>query len=192
MSCGSSVGELVNSYALVSYIPGPLGSFLDTLRQELVCSCRAQSHVTVLPPRPLFTDSSQVIAHLAQGLQQFCPFRLEIAGIEVFPDTNVIYLALGRGASMLQRMHLALNSNELAFEEPYDYHPHITLAQELPPEQVASTLARARNLWAQAPAQRSFEIETLTFVQNSIVHATGESLWVNLADCPLGRLQPCP
>ena len=48
--------ERLNVYALVIYIPDPLGRFLDHLRRELVPAYKPHAHVSVLPPRPLFVD----------------------------------------------------------------------------------------------------------------------------------------
>ena len=44
-----ALGDRINSYAVVSYIPGALGEFITRLREELVKGCVAQSHVTILP-----------------------------------------------------------------------------------------------------------------------------------------------
>ena len=48
-----SLEERLNVFALVVYIPGPLGVFLDELRRELVPHYNPHAHVSVLPPRPL-------------------------------------------------------------------------------------------------------------------------------------------
>ena len=55
-SCRVPPGERLNVFALVIYIPGPLGKFLDDLRRELVPSYNPHAHVSVLPPRPLAVD----------------------------------------------------------------------------------------------------------------------------------------
>lgn len=190
MSCSSSASERINSYALVAYIPDPLGRYLDDLRQELVPSCRAQAHVTVLPPRPLAGDPNEAFEQIVQDLQPFPSFSIEINGVEVFTETSVVYLAIGSGFSTLQRMHAALNAGRLAFQEPYGYFPHVTVAQEMLPEEFEQALERARSQWAAAPVQHSFEVHTLTFVQAAIVPETGECRWINLAECSLGRLAP--
>ena len=48
--------QRLNVFALVIYIPDPLGRFLDDLRRELVPGCNPHAHVSVLPPRPLAVD----------------------------------------------------------------------------------------------------------------------------------------
>jgi len=48
----------------------------------------------------------------------------------------VIYIEIGAGAADLRRMHAAMNTGALEFQEPFPYHPHITLAQEIPQQEV--------------------------------------------------------
>lgn len=173
----NGVGNAINSFALISYLPEPLAGFLDSLRRELVPRCQAKSHITVLPPRPLsigMPDSAW--RELNDSLNGFPPFRVELSSIEVFHGTNVIYLAVGAGFRELEGMHQALNRGPLQFVEPYEYHPHVTLAQELSPEQVEAAAARARSRWRDFPYSHSFTVDHLTFVQN-----TKENRWEDLA-----------
>jgi 2'-5' RNA ligase len=177
MSGCNGVGNPINSFALISYLPEPLGSFLDSLRCELVPRCQAKSHVTVLPPRPLATGLPESAwRDLNDSLDGFPPFRVELSSIEVFKGTNVIYLSVGAGFRELEQMHAALNQGPLQFAEPYLYHPHVTLAQELSPEQVESSVALARRRWREFPYSHSFTVERLTFVQNTV-----ENRWADLA-----------
>ena len=131
--CRSLVeGERLNVFALVIYIPLPLGRFLDELRRELVPHYNPHAHVSVLPPRPLTVDwriASDQARTLSEG---WAPFDVALSSVEVFPLTDVIYIEIGAGAKELYELHAAMNTSALAFGEPYPYHPHITLAQELP------------------------------------------------------------
>src|ERR1700729_630077 len=163
----NGVGNAINSFALISYLPEPLAGFLNSLRCELVPRCQAKTHVTVLPPRPLATGLAETAWNdLNDALGGFPPFRVELTSIEVFQGTNVIYLSVGAGYRELERMHTALNQGPLQFAEPYEYHPHVTLAQELSPEDVDRVLARARSRWREFPSSHSFLVDRLTFVQN--------------------------
>ena len=60
------------------------------------------------------------------------PFDVELTEIGIFPVTNVVYVEVGEGAAELERMHRAMNTGPLGFKEPFPYHPHVTLAQEIP------------------------------------------------------------
>lgn len=177
MNGSDGVGNAINSFALISYLPEPLAGFLNSLRCELVPRCQAKCHVTVLPPRPLATGLPESAwRDLSDSLDSFPPFRVELTSIEVFPGTNVIYLSVGAGYRELERMHAALNTGPLEFAEPFEYHPHVTLAQQLTPEQVESAAARARSRWREFPSSHSFMVDHLTFVQNTL-----DNRWEDLA-----------
>src|ERR1044071_6278692 len=116
--------ERLNVYALVIYIPDPLGRFLDDLRRELVPHYNPHAHVSVLPPRPLAVDW-QAASEQARALtNSWAPLEGEFTRLETFPFTDVIYLEVGSGASELRRMHAAMNSGAFKFLEPFAYHPH--------------------------------------------------------------------
>jgi 2'-5' RNA ligase len=170
----------INSFSLVSYIPGELGLYLTDLRSELVHGCVAHSHITILPPRPLEISIDDAEQLLRQETVRFSPFVVEITEVRVFAGSDVIYVDLGRGREEFLQLHRALNVNGFAQVEKYSYHPHVTLAQGLTPEQVPALLEVARARWRNAPQQRVTPVQSLTFVQNTV-----ENRWVDLAECPL-------
>jgi 2'-5' RNA ligase len=171
----------LNIFALVIYIPGPLGQFLDDLRRELVPGCNPHAHVSLLPPRPLAVEWPVASDQVRDILSSWRPFEVELTGIEIFPVTNVIYLEVGRGAAELRHVHKAMNSGALAFQEPFAYHPHITLAQEIPLDKVAETNDLAHRLWREYGGPRSFPADEAAFVQNSLGNC-----WIDLAEFALG------
>jgi 2'-5' RNA ligase len=173
----NGVGNAINSFALISYLPEPMAGFLDSLRCELVPRCLAKTHVTILPPRPLASGLPETAwSELNDSLNRFPPFRVELTSVDVFPGTNVIYISIGAGYCELEQMHAALNQGPLKFAEPYQYHPHVTLAQQLTPDQVEAAAALARRRWREFSHSRSFTVDRLTFVQN-----TEENRWADLA-----------
>src|SRR5579862_5979882 len=104
----------INSFALVSYLSGPLAALLDEIRHDFAPDSRAKAHLTILPPRPLAsfgnaTAVPQALEQLQTRLQDFQPFVVELGDIQVFPDTYVIYVSIKTGFAELERMHQALN-----------------------------------------------------------------------------------
>jgi len=181
MQSGTGEGDRINSYALVSYIPGPLGSFLDGLRRDLVAGCVARSHVTVLPPRVLPGSPVNAAERLHQTLKRFPPFELELGNVELFESTSVVHIRVTKGAAELQALHDNLNSGELFFAEPYRFHPHVTLAQDFGPENVEAVLELARRRWSEFQSSRGYEVDLLAFVQN-----TAANRWLDLEEIHLG------
>jgi 2'-5' RNA ligase len=168
-----------NIYALVIYIPDPLGQFLDDLRRDLVPGCIPRAHVTVLPPR-LLAEPEAAADQVRRGSAGFAPFELELGRIAIFQATDVIYLELARGSSELREMYGSLNGGALAYKEPFPYHPHVTLAQGLLPEHVEELHQTAVRRWAEFAHARSFRAERVTFVESSDCIS-----WVDLAKCSL-------
>lgn len=180
MGCCNGEGSPINSFALVSYLPEPLASFLDRLRRDLVAECQARSHVTVLPPRPLVSSSDEAWREVVDGLHDFEPIRVELGRVEIFPVTQVLYLSIHAGFNELKQLHQALNKGRLNFAEPFSYHPHVTLAQDVDPDQVAAAAESAAARWREFTKARTFTVDHLMFVQNTL-----ENRWTDLHGCTL-------
>jgi 2'-5' RNA ligase len=167
-------------YALVIYLPDPLGGFLDDLRLEMVPGCNPHAHVSVLPPRPLPSAPEAAIEEARGIVAGFAPFDIELGGIEKFDVTEVVYIAVEDGAGQLRQMHDSLNRGALAFPEPFAYHPHVTLAQEIKAGQADALVELAARRWREFEGPRRFRAETSVFVRNP-----RGNLWIDLADGPL-------
>lgn len=182
MSADPETGrDRINSYALVSYIPEPMASFLDRLRQELVPNCFLRAHTTILPPRPICSTPREAWDRLCFEATRFGPFDVELTGVEVFPVSDVIHVAIGAGAGQLRTMHDAMNVGGLKFSEFFPYHPHVTLAQNLKPDELDELIRVARQRWAEHNHARIFRVDTLTFVQS-----TRWKDWIDLGEFRLG------
>jgi 2'-5' RNA ligase len=174
--------DRINSFALVSYIPEPLAGFLDRLRQELVPNCFLRAHVTILPPRPITSKPAAAWGTIRTMAPRFAPFDVDLTEVEVFPVTDVIYVGIGGGRAELERMHSGLNVDGLKFAEPYPYHPHITLAQELKGDEVDELARVARARWAECKLPKRFRVDQVFFVQN-----TRRKEWLDLGESALGH-----
>ena len=180
---GPPLRERLNLFALVSYVPDPLGRFLDDLRRELVPHDNPRAHVSILPPRPLMVDWSVASREVRARTDLATPFDIELLEVKVFPVTDVIYLELGSGASELRSLHNAMCQGALEFREPFSYHPHLTLAQEIAPQDVEATRATAVRRWHEYRGARRFRVERVVLVQNTL---TG--CWIDLAEYSLGAV----
>ncbi len=174
--CSPSNGfDPINQFALVSYIPDPLGRFLDDLRLLLDPDCKPHAHVTVLPPRPLCGPAEQASRQIRQLSRHFSPFSIDLVEVAKFDVSDVVFLKIGIGRPELRAMYEAMNCGPCQYSERFRYHPHITLAQNLSPERAAETLQIAESAWRLWTGPRVFRVETLSFVQNP----TGTK-WVDL------------
>jgi 2'-5' RNA ligase len=173
-------GRTLSQFALVSYIPGGLARFLDDLRLELTPACNPHAHVTILPPRPIDRDLHEVSRQIADGTRLYPPFEVELGEIEIFPTSNVIFVSLARGEHEVRALHGKLDCGPLAYNGPFPYHPHITIAQDFDPELVDNLARTARERWAGYDGPRQFAVETMSFVQH-----VAPGMWVDVAQFPL-------
>ena len=174
--------DRINSFALVSYIPEPLAGFLDRLRQELVPNCFLRAHVTILPPRPISSTPEAAWETVRTLAPHFPPFEVEMTQLEVFPVSDVIHIDIGQGRAEMERMHDGMNVAGLKFAEPYPYHPHITLAQDLKGDEVDELARVARTRWAECTLAKTFRVDKVFFVQN-----TRRKEWLDLGESALGH-----
>jgi len=131
----------------------------------------------------LISPEIQAKEQIAVAVPDYPPFDVDLGKVEIFPVTKVIYLGLNTGNASLHHMHDSLNAEALSFDEPYKYHPHVTLAQELHPDHVDAAFELATARWREFPYSRSFQVETLTFVQN-----TSTNCWLDLVEYELGSM----
>jgi 2'-5' RNA ligase len=177
--CGE--GSAINSFSLVAYVPQPVAGFIERLRQEIQPGCKGRSHLTFLPPRPLEIPLEQIRTQLETGLRNQPAFRVELCEVRVFPISEAVHLSVGAGWAEARRIHEILHQGHLCCKEVFDYHPHVTIAHDLDPADVARAAELAKSRWQEYKGPRSFTVDHVTLVQNTI-----ENNWTNLGEFSLG------
>ncbi|HSP69667.1 MAG TPA: 2'-5' RNA ligase family protein [Bryobacteraceae bacterium] len=177
-SCGE--GPSINSFALVTYVPEPLAGFIERFRQEAQPGCKARSHLTFLPPRPLDIPLEQIRKELEAGLRNQSPFRVELCEVQVFETSRVVHLSVGAGWEQAQRIHQILHQGHLECKECFDYHPHVTLAQDIDSAKLGAVAELATRRWKEYAGRRDFLVDHVTLVQNTV-----ENRWTNLGEFAL-------
>jgi len=170
------------SYAVIAYLPGGLGQFVDEQRDRLNPEyASALAHVTVLPPRPLIFPPDELVESLRKRCAHREPIDVSIEGVNTFwPANGVVFLSLSKGFDQLLALHRELNVADLRHSEPYPFVPHITIAQDLEDQATQETLVSLANAWESYDGQKSFRVETMCLVQQLEGHR-----WLNLAPIPL-------
>jgi len=175
-------------YALVSYIQGPIASFVENLRRELHPDLpHLAAHLTLLPPRPLCGPESEALKLLAEVCGLAEPFEVTLGAMESFvPGTPTIYIGVTRGASRMEDLHRQLNRRTFVFCEEWPYVPHLTIAKMNTESAAAESLETARRRWLEYSATRQILLSQLTFVRED-----APNRWIDLAPVRLGgRLVP--
>jgi 2'-5' RNA ligase len=188
MGCSNGVQTSATQFALVSYIPDPLGNFLDRLRLDLVPGCSPHAHVTILPPRPISADESKAADELLENAESFSGFDIELGDVEIFPVSKVIYIGIARGERELREMYRALNRGAVAYKEPFPYHPHVTLAQNFPLEDLDHLASRAAIRWENYRFARTFSVHCLDFVKNLRGNSWTDLANIQLRGVPVGQV----
>ena len=106
-------------YALVAYVKGPAGEFVENLRRELHPSMpHLAAHLTILPPRPLQGSEEAALRALELVCGEAEPFDVTLGGVDTFiPVTPTVYIRVDGAASRMSDLHSRLNIAALAFNE---------------------------------------------------------------------------
>lgn len=174
--------DALNSFAVVTYLSGPLADFVDNLRHGFTPGCTHRAHVTLLPPRPLRGDPREAIEYCRTVAGRTSPFEITAGDVEKFSSTDVLKLSVHSGDAQLRRLHAELNTGPLFHEETYGYEPHVTLAQDLPAERLDECLEKARASWERFASAAVFSVRSLTFVQE-----IESDVWRDLASIAMGN-----
>jgi 2'-5' RNA ligase len=170
-------------YALVAYVRGPVGEFVENLRRELHPELpHFAAHLTLLPPRPLQGTEGAALQVLAGICGRTEPFEVTLGGMDSFaPTTPTVYIRVSYGAMRMCELHEQLNTQALEFVEEWAYIPHLTIAK-MPSESAAEQALRiAGQRWEEYTGSRRVLVDRLTFVRED-----SPNCWIDLAPVPLG------
>jgi 2'-5' RNA ligase len=134
-------------------IPEPWGSELVQRRIE-AGDPQAESvppHVTLLPPTEIEgTDLRVVEDHLRTVAARHRPFDLHLRGTGTFrPVTDVVFVVVARGISECELLQADVRVGPLVRELHFPYHPHVTVAHDVPAAQLDHAYERLARFDAQ-------------------------------------------
>ncbi|MDH6140769.1 2'-5' RNA ligase [Kitasatospora sp. GP30] len=133
-------------------VPEPFGSAIQDARAgHGDPQARAiPTHVTLLPPTEVAAERlPEVRAHLAAVAAARRPFRMLLHGSDTFrPVSPVVFIRVEEGSQECRELEAAIRSGPLARELAFPYHPHVTVAHNLPDLVLDQALADARSFHA--------------------------------------------
>ncbi|MGZ4639061.1 MAG: 2'-5' RNA ligase family protein [Actinomycetes bacterium] len=119
-------------------IPEPHGSELQAQRESFgdQLATSIPTHITLLPPTPVpGADFERIEEHLRKVAEAEHPFDIHLRGTGTFhPVSPVVFVSVALGISDCERVEGAVRSGPLARELTFPYHPHVTVAHDLPQE----------------------------------------------------------
>jgi 2'-5' RNA ligase len=127
-------------------IPDPWGQQLTERRAAAGDPLAAfvPAHLTLLGPTEIPTgDLPAVEAHLVRVAAEQPAFTLHLRGTGTFrPVTQVVFVAVAAGIGECERLHEAMSAAaQLRRTERYPYHPHVTVAHDVPAPQLDAAFA---------------------------------------------------
>jgi 2'-5' RNA ligase len=117
-------------------IPEPWGRDLQDWRERFgdTLADAIPTHVTLLPPTSVSASTLPTVEeHLEAAAQESRPFEMHLRGTGTFrPVSSVVFVALAAGIGGCERLEQRVRSGPLARVLDFPYHPHVTVAHELP------------------------------------------------------------
>ena len=117
-------------------IPEPHASVLSGWRHRVGYPQAAliPPHVTLLPPTPIRRgELAAVRKHLAQVAESASRFSMHLYGTGTFrPLSPVVFIQIARGIANCEMLENLVRSGPLARALEFPYHPHVTVAQDIP------------------------------------------------------------
>jgi len=148
--------------AVVALLPQPVAFHVQAWRRALREPTRdaVAPHVTLVPPQSVPAEEVPAAAALLErATAAAVPGVMTLDGAGTFlPASPVAFLAVGEGAATLAGLEAALRAPPLD-RRTHPFHPHVTVAQELPPAEIDQA---ARDL---AGFRASFPLREVALMQ---------------------------
>jgi 2'-5' RNA ligase len=161
-------------------IPDPWGPMLTRRRADAgdPQAAYTPAHVTLLGPTEVATADLQAIErHLEKVAASQAPFTIHLRGTGSFrPVTEVVFVTLVVGISECELLAEAIaGADEVSREARFPYHPHVTVAQDVPADALDAVFEDLSGFSAKFP------VTAFTLFSHG-----GEGPWRPRRDFPLG------
>jgi 8-oxo-dGTP pyrophosphatase MutT (NUDIX family)/2'-5' RNA ligase len=167
---------------VVAPLPEPLAIHLQAWRRALgdPDAGRIAPHLTLVPPQTVEgRDLDRAVALVRRAAEAAVSFLVELDGAATFlPDSPVAYLVVREGGPALEALEAALRDSPLD-RRTHRFQPHVTVAQDLPPERVEAAAAELAGLRA------AFPVRELALLREERDPA-GDKVWRPLATAVVG------
>jgi 2'-5' RNA ligase len=120
-------------------------------------------HVTLLPPTEVAVlDRPGISAHLADIARRHPPFDVHLSGTGTFrPISEVVFVAVARGIADCELIASDVRTGPLARPLSFPYHPHVTVAHDVPTDMLDTAYAGLAELHAEFRVDSFTEFERL-------------------------------
>jgi 2'-5' RNA ligase len=145
---------------IVVPVPEPWAQLLVDWRSKVgdPQANRVPPHVTLLPPTEVsIADRKAISAHLADVARCHAPFDMHLSGTGTFaPVSDVVFVAVARGIGNCEMIANDVRRGPLARALSFPYHPHVTVAHDVPGDMLEFAYSGLSDLSA------AFRVESFT------------------------------
>lgn len=153
-----SVGAEAAVIGVAVEVPPPFGSRLRAARQSFGDTSAAgiPTHVTLLPPTTVdATLLPEIEAHLAAVAAAGQPFQVRLHGTATFrPVSPVVFVVVVQGIGGCEQLESQVRTGVLSRPVHFPYHPHVTVAHDVPDAALDRALAELADFDAEFTVAR--------------------------------------
>jgi 2'-5' RNA ligase len=163
-------------------VPQPCGAELDAHRASTgdPLAPLVPAHVTLLGPTALPVSSAldeEIDDLLEAAAASHDPFHVQLRGTGTFrPVSQVVFVALASGIVECEQLATSVRSGPLYRELAHPYHPHVTVAHDVPGPAMDEIFQRL------AGYSVTFEVDHFTLYEHS-----GDGRWRPIRSYKLGQ-----
>jgi 2'-5' RNA ligase len=147
-------------------------------------AAHVSAHLTLLGPTEVESEYlGRTEEHLVRTAVSHLPFRLLLRGTGTFrPVTEVVFISVAMGISECERLHQSImESPGVHRPQRFPYHPHVTVAHNVAPEQLDAVFDDLTTF------QAGFEVRGFTLFEH-----TAEQRWQERRRYQLGEVPGNP
>jgi 2'-5' RNA ligase/8-oxo-dGTP pyrophosphatase MutT (NUDIX family) len=141
---------------VIARLPEPLGIHVQAWRRALgdPAAERIEPHLTLVPPQTVAEhDLDGAAALLERAAAEAVPFLVALDGAATFlPDSAVAYLVVREGGPALAQLDAAFRAPPLD-RRTHPFHPHVTVAQDLPADRIEAAAGELAGFRAAFPVR---------------------------------------
>jgi 2'-5' RNA ligase len=175
----------VRTIGVAIAIPEPFGGELQRWRAALgdPLADAIPTHVTLLAPtRVRNAGLPEIERHLLAVAESAQPYPMRLRGTGTFrPVSPVVFVTVAEGISSCEQLAQGVRSGPLARDLAFPYHPHVTVAHDLPDH----LLTKAYE--ALDEYECTFTVESFSLFEHG-----ADSVWRPQRDFALGGPLPGP
>ena len=136
-------------------VPAPYADALQDCRRTVgdPLADAVPPHITLVPPLTVAADAlAGIHAHLQARVAERCAFRVRLRGTDSFrPVSDVVFVSVVEGARQCEHLQRLLRDGPLERELQFPYHPHVTVAHDVPAAELDAAQQQLADFTADFP-----------------------------------------